>query len=433
MELNILLLLITNAIWAHPSRGVSLEEMQSLDVEVITEKLQDCKLIFLQIKTHIDYSSVTTPYLLNDYVKWNLGVVYTWEGVPFKVQNLHCNVMFALTGDELETSFPSEGGYYNPQTISISTFYISSYVRVQMKSAKTIPMLFLILHCDLVKNYLFDKIHETVRSEYLSVPTFVLTPGIAHNNLQTFSGYYICWFYTNCRVRFRCYGSECIDSMREIFDIATNFGKRLTWKHGLFEDHFKIEVGLTLGSPFRRKKPWILFKTMYHFLIEDFYNNRSVLPAKSNALQIGKSEARWSNRLIPLFYTSGFHFITSDGVQSRKLEIALYTNPMEMVVWIAVALATIFTSIVLASGTFTHWRPTRSWSTFLFSVFGYLMEQGSFVADSPSKIYRTKSNTDQSGEPNAANNIIALTQLHTSETSNEFLALKAQSLNSNYK
>ncbi|CAG7786546.1 unnamed protein product [Allacma fusca] len=347
----ILLILMISPFGAHPILGVSIEEMQNLDVQlVITEKLQDCFLNILHIKTHADYSHISNPYVLSDFVSSELKNSKQRENIQvFKAQNLHCNFVIVITGDILDISPPWD---YRPKRdmVSFRIRGITSFVKAKVVNARAFPMLLLILHCDLMTNYLFDKISRYVRHEYFNARTFVLSPEKAENNLQTYSGYYICWFYIPCRIHFRCSGSDCINTMMETFDLATNFGKQFTWAHLIFQEHFEIEVGIMLGSPFRRKQPWTHLKTIYHFLIEDFYCNCSVVYAKANRLRIGASEATWSNRLIPLFHTSGFHFITSDGVKASKLEmISLYTSPFEIVVWIAVALSTILTCIALAS------------------------------------------------------------------------------------
>ncbi|CAG7820964.1 unnamed protein product [Allacma fusca] len=387
---------------ARPALGVSTEEMQNLDVQmVLTEQLQDCLLNILQIKTYADYSKISNPYVLKDFVLRQQRRPQQKENIPMiKAQNLQCNVMIVLTGDILDTSPPFG---YRPklEAVSFRSNAISWFVKAQVLNSRVIPMLLLILHCDLPKHFISDQISKSVSDEYLNARTFVLFPGKVENNLQIFSGYYICWFRIICRVPFRCHGSDCVNTMMETFDLVTNFGKRYKWEHDISQLQFEIEVGLTLGSPFRRVKPWILFKTIYHFLIEDFYCNCSVLPVNTNTIRIGASRmVQWSkSNPIALFRTSGFHFITSDGVEASKIEmISLYTSPLEIVVWIAVTLSTIFTSIVLASGIVPYQRPSQGLELFLFSVFGNLMEQGSFIGSNPSKMFRTKSNSLETKE-----------------------------------
>ncbi|CAG7786547.1 unnamed protein product [Allacma fusca] len=365
--------------------------MQNFDVQVVlTEKLQECLLFIFQIKIHADYSKISNPYVLKDFMSRKERTPKFRENVPmFKAQNLHCNVMIALTGDILDTS-PPWG--YRPKraAVSFSHTYISRFIKTTVGDARLIPIVLLILHCDLAKNFLFDKISKSVRSEYLNVRTFVLSPGKVENNL-IFSGYYICWFYITCRVPFHCHGSDCVNIMMETFDLATNFGKRFAWKHDPFQEHFEKEAESMVGSPFRRKNPWILLKTIYHFLIEDFYCNCSILLLKTNSIIIGYSKNDWAGQPTPIFQTSGFHFITSDGVQASRLEmISLYTTPLELVVWIAVSLSTIFTAIALASDAPSLRQQRKGVASFLFSVFANLMEQGSFIATNPMNIFRSK-------------------------------------------
>ncbi|CAG7820963.1 unnamed protein product [Allacma fusca] len=234
MVLLMLWIIAIGVICAHPTQSASLEEMKNLDVHVITAKLQDCLLLFLQIKTHVDYSKVSTPFVLKDFVNRSKWELHRWRIVRFKVQNIQCHVMIVLTGDELDT-VPPRGFRTKRETDSFPEMemYNSAFVKIEVLNTRVIPMLLLILHCNLVTNYLFDKISRTVRSEYLNARTFVLSQGKAENNFQTYSGYYICWFYINCRIPFHCYASECIDKLTETFDLATNFGKRLTWKQPL--------------------------------------------------------------------------------------------------------------------------------------------------------------------------------------------------------
>ncbi|CAG7718158.1 unnamed protein product [Allacma fusca] len=349
----LLLILMMSRFGVHPALGVSVEEMQNLDVQMIlTEQLQDCLLSILQIQTHADYSKISNPYVLKDFASGQRRKPQPQENIPmFKSQNLQCNAVIVLTGDILDTS-PHFGYRPKLEAVSFGANDISWFIKAQVLNSRVIPILLLILHCDLAKKFVFDEISKSVRNEYLNARSFVLSPGKVENNLQMFSGYYICWFYITCRVPLHCYGSDCVNTMMETYDLATNFGKRYNWNHDVFELEFKIEVGLMLGSPFRREKPWILFKTIYHFLIEDFYCNCSVLPVNTNTIVIGASTmVQWSkSNPIALFHTSGFHFITSDGVEASKIEmISLYTSPLEVVVWIAVTLSTIVTSIVLAS------------------------------------------------------------------------------------
>ncbi|CAG7721454.1 unnamed protein product [Allacma fusca] len=129
-------------------------------------------------------------------------------------------------------------------------------------------LIILITHNSTVTEFIV-KATRTIKKEVgFHAQVFVLFPKVGALQEDTYSGYYACWFSVGCMIEFNCSDPSCLDSMWQVFNTATNFGKKIRLGTTKFMNTPLIRPQAFLGSPFQRKKSWTLHETIHVFLLD---------------------------------------------------------------------------------------------------------------------------------------------------------------------
>ncbi|CAG7731133.1 unnamed protein product, partial [Allacma fusca] len=81
------------------------------------------------------------------------------------------------------------------------------------------------------------------------------------------------------------------------------------------------------------------------------------------------------NDKILASHSPGFNFMTADAATAPKMEISLYTNPLELAVWLCVFGSSLVAAIALSSEVFSSGLERKTGFEVLFDLFAALVEQ----------------------------------------------------------
>ncbi|CAG7716410.1 unnamed protein product [Allacma fusca] len=173
--------------------------------------------------------------------------------------------------------------------------------------------------------------------------------------------------------------------MRQISDAVTNSGKKMVTGENWFSSETRPES--CLGSPLQRQKSWTLHQTIYFFLFDyvdlNFTLSRGSRPhiylVPLVELQYtGASQLidTFQIEVVPVSHRSGFHFITSDAVTDTKIGISVYTNPLELGVWLPLLGTALVVAALLTSEIFSIRLSGQTFVEVMFDLFAAFVEQG---------------------------------------------------------
>ncbi|CAG7831497.1 unnamed protein product, partial [Allacma fusca] len=347
----------------------------------------------------IDYSKIQSPFLLTVFpmqqVLWRYNRTRAFfmaksqtphieklspihGGRIFRMRNLVCKTTLVTSADVFdETNF--QYSLQRPGITLVEYIFNMYYVKAKMND-----LIVLIANNSTVTEFIVKATRTIKREVEFHAQVFVLFPKVGALQEDTYSGYYACWFSVGCMIEFNCSAPGCLDSMWQVFNSATNFGKKT--RPGTTESVNipRVRPQSFLGSPFQRKKSWTLHETLHFFLLdyvdsnftlsENFYKFAKTPSISYNRYQIHITRPDvW---IFPLSHRSGFNFITSDGVAAVTHEYSLYTSPIELTVWLCLLGATLVVAASLSSETFRSGGLRKSFFQVMFDLFANLLEQG---------------------------------------------------------
>ncbi|CAG7733198.1 unnamed protein product, partial [Allacma fusca] len=233
----------------------ALQSYQQLTVQSVAEKLSDCITHFIQLTQPFDYSTVTAPFVLSifswsnisdsnksnyDFQTDSSNSVLLQSRFVFKAQHLQCIAHMVFTGTRDFRVEDTKGG--PPGTDPIYTWM--EYV---IEACATTSKMVLVLDPNVSPSAFFFTIVNLVKTKVNYIPTFALYPN--DDDGTQFSGFYNCWYPTQCYLNFTCSPKECFETMETTFQNYAHSGKNSAW---VFHDSQTAKTFFTsFGSKFR--------------------------------------------------------------------------------------------------------------------------------------------------------------------------------------
>ncbi|CAG7728822.1 unnamed protein product, partial [Allacma fusca] len=204
-------------------------------------------------------------------------------GRIFKARGLSCKATFISTAN-LSDESNFEYTMQRPDFTLVEYIFEFYYLK-----AKLNDLIILIAHNSTVTKFIDEATRILKKQVEFHAQVFVLFPEVGDLlEEETYSGFYACWFSDGCMVRFNCSGPSCSDSMWQVFNSATNFGKKIRPVTVKFKNMPLVRPQSFLGSPFQRNKSWTLQETIHFFLTGlcglQFYSVRKLLQVCENTL-----------------------------------------------------------------------------------------------------------------------------------------------------
>ncbi|CAG7817995.1 unnamed protein product, partial [Allacma fusca] len=303
--------------------------------------------------------------------------------LAFKAQNVICTV--AAIG---MIKLPTHKNVAEDECDAIRDL-IYDAIRVKFQRPKMV--LLVLQEEDHATRGLLHAIVRWIQSAHSNTPIFVLIPLDDQKVGNQFSGYYLPWYSDKCKKKFECSADDCLEVLENVFDRGTNFGWKMQWRDNAFSS-YNVQDRKHVRSPFHRMEPWHLAETIYYVLIQAIDTNFSLDVAYSHndmdllpVIFLGVSGIFEGMQEWHVTHFSGFNFITSDSVRAIGIELSLYSNPFEGLVWCCLAIATIVTSIVTSYLVTENVCP-RTISLAVYGLLGHLIEQGNLLGKLASKI-----------------------------------------------
>ncbi|CAG7830330.1 unnamed protein product, partial [Allacma fusca] len=355
---------IVYGLLAHANHCLSMRPMEKVNLQPIMDELQNCIVFIFQVGTTIDYSKIQVPFVLTVcpleqlVLRYNSTIHHSlFESVTpvrpkiyhpgnnFKLTNLVCNATFITAGEFTRASkFKSS---------SDEKFVMNVVLKIRQ-----------------------DMFHAQI---------FVLFPEV-ETRKEKYSGYYACWFYDTCMIEFSCSCTGCLGSMRQVFNVVTNFGRKIKLGKNWITGQTRTPQ-FYLGSPLQRKKFSTLHQTLDFFLFEYLDSNFTLVQGsrRIRSVRLPSIDLKYRTappispdifgiEIVPVSYRSGFNFITSDAVTGKQVEISLYTNPLELPVWLSLLGAIILVAGVLSLEKLSFGL-RKTFSNVTFDLFAALVEQ----------------------------------------------------------
>ncbi|CAG7828558.1 unnamed protein product [Allacma fusca] len=397
--------------------------IEGKNVDQIASQLKSCVLHFFQITQPIDYSKITTPFILHAFPGKKVQSKFLRKRT-FKENSLRCYASFVFAESGKSVMYPKclpSSKYFDGKFCKMRRerqeearkkvlFFVTSpsihiYERFE---------LIIIFRQDSTPNEFLSRLLENIYLYLRGALIFVIFPKTfstedAFSNqhslsndthisstVDRFSGYFYLYEKPPLTYSFDCKVSECHKTMISTFEIATNYGKKEIWEFMMPPDERMRKSSLISVSPFQRKNPSNLFNTTYAFLCLDLCSNLTfdIFDGEVNPKIILDSAQFGGNTFdsylqeYPVSVTIPKIFITSDSINTVTLEFKIYTTPFDLKCWIGIASVIVLVALVLSSKFFLpgHNHFAKNFTVVLLSLLESLIDQGMSIPKKRAKI-----------------------------------------------